>query len=89
MTGIMVTLQLLLLLGKPFCFSYTHWTKQHDLKLAELCEKENIVQILQNIKPWQLCGNTHWKNEPNFQTLENTDLQHARVTLKCIKKSID
>lgn len=56
MTGIMVTLQPLLLLSKPFCFSYIHWTKQHDPKLAELCGKENTEQILHNFKPCQLCG---------------------------------
>lgn len=94
MTGIMVTLQPLLLLGKPFCFGYLHGTKQHDPKLAELCGKENIVQILQNIKPCQVFSvATHTEKipyqkeclQPNFQTLENTDLQQARVTLKCIK----
>lgn len=84
MTRILVTLHPLLLLGKTFSFSYIHWTKQHDLKLAELCGKENIfcanTTECQTVPAvWQhILKKIFYREEclqPNFQTLENTDLQ--------------
>lgn len=95
MTGILVILQPLLPLGKPFCFSYIHWTKQHDPKLAELCGKEKIVKIntteFQTLPAlWQHISKKilYWKEylQPNFPTLENR-FTTASVTLKCIKRA--
>lgn len=82
-TGIMVTLHSLLLLGKTLCFGYIHCSQQQKLKLMELPRKENTVQIQESIKPWYLCGKTYWKKilhwkerlQPNSQNLENAGLQ--------------
>lgn len=82
-TGIMVALHSLLLLGKTLCFGYIHCSQQQKLKLMELPRKENTVQIQESIKPWYLCGKTYWKKilrwkerlQPNSQNLENAGLQ--------------